>query len=580
MAKFSDLLKKVGKSIISGIRRFPAAVGISAAIMVLALILNHSGATMPESAIKWLTRIIMTLGLGIPLSVALQLYLERRRIVKVMQFLLHWAALAALLVVYLFILLPGIDRPMYAIRFISLLVAAVTLVPAVPYLFGPRGDERFALKLLLRLLITGIFTGILIGGIFLMLLMLEKLLAVHLWDKAYSDVAIVCFGIFTPSFLLAGVPRSDENFETEPFQPLVRILLGYIAYPLLAAYTAVIYAYFVRILLQWSWPSNMLVNMVLWYTAIGVLALYFMRGQNAANRWFAIFDRWYPRLTVLPITLMFAGLFIRIGAYGFTESRYFVLVAALWVAAVTALSILFKPEKRPNTATPALIVALAALAVLGPWSAFGVSSASQNARLENLLRRNSMLSASGGIVAKQDVPDGDKRQIYSILDYFESKQELEKAKALPPGATIATLPQALGFDRPAAPGTPNQGIYINSNLPVSLLDVAGYDYIFLSQYSTVQSSRSGDVEMAVDGNSIFTVKKNGAALYTKDLKEYAKGYESAYVQGKQYSTEELTKKDGNDFVDVTFVFSQININYTNNTAEYMVPGFYALVKLK
>jgi hypothetical protein len=64
----------------------------------------------------------------------------------------------------------------------------------------------------------------------------------------------------------------------------------------------------------------MLVNMVLWYTAIGVLAIYFMRSQSPLNRGFTLFDRWYPRLTVLPLALMFTGIIIQSNRFWYTFS--------------------------------------------------------------------------------------------------------------------------------------------------------------------------------------------------------------------------------------------------------------------
>lgn len=580
MNRILSWLKELAVNIGKGIRRFPAAVSAAVVIMVLSLVLIHSEASLTQSAAKWLTRIMMTLALGIPFSVALQLFTERIRLEKKALSLSLWAALGAFLALYLFFLLPDLDRTIVGLRYAALMLAAVALIPAVPYLLKRRGDERFALKLLLRLLVTALFTGILIGGLDLVLLMIDKLLNIKLWDNAYIDIAIGSACLFSPSFLLSGVPGGTQSLDGEHYPPLVRVLFGYIGYPLLAAYTAIIYIYFAQILFKWTWPSNMLVNMVLWYTAIGVLVLYFMRSQNEGNKWFSLFDTWYPRLTVLPIVLMFIGLFIRIGAYGFTEPRYFVLVLAVWVTVATAIAIFWKPGRRLNVAVPALLAVLAALSVLGPWSAFAVSALSQNARLESLLAKDGMLSAGFKVIPKQDIPEKDKQEIYSILNYFDRNQELDKVRVLPSGTSIQMVPQVLGFDNTQGPGAPSAGVYINENPPVGILNVADYDYVFLDQFASVQTSRSGDVAMSVDDKSVFTVARGSSVIFSKDLTEYMKEFESGYVPNKVYTQDELTKHEDNGTVSVTFLFTQINVNYNNGVTQYMVPGFYALINLK
>jgi hypothetical protein len=580
MSKLTQWFKKIGLAILTGIRRFPITVGAAVAITIIALIFTHQSDTMAQATQKWLVRIIMTLSLGIPLSVALQLAFERCERLRVPLRAAIWAVLGALLALYLFFLLPDAEKAMYSIRFASLMLASIAVVPAVPYFMKRQGDERFALKLLLRLLITGLFTAILIGGIFLVLFMLEKLLNVTLEKHAYIDTAILCAGLFAPSFFLAGVPRGDHDFVADAFHPLVRILIGYILFPLLAIYTAIIYAYFVRILILWSWPSNMLVRMVLWYTIIGVLSVYFMRSQVAANRWFSLFDTWYPRLTVLPIVLMFVGFFIRTGAYGYTEPRYFVLVAAIWVTAVTMLAIFYKAEKRVNVLAPALLAALAVLAVIGPWSAFSISANSQNSRLEAILKQNGMLAADGKVTAKTTISDADKLEIYSILDYFEGTPGLEKARALPAGATVATLPQVLGFDRANSPGSANASYYISSGMVEDTIDISGYDSLFVGNYNKSPTQPTSGLVLAVDSQSVFTVSKDGAVLYTKDLKEYAKSLEGGYVQGKTYTVSELTWTDENSSVKVKFIINEATINYANGVPTYAVPNFYALVKVK
>jgi hypothetical protein len=195
-------LKNIGESIWVGIRRFPVTVSCAIAIMILQLILVHNGQSMLEPARIWLERISLALGLGVPLSAALQLFLERKDHRPLWLVALLWAILGSLLTLYLFYLLPSVLFADYevSIRYVGVMLASIACVVAVPYL--PRGncDERFALKLLWRLFITGVFTGILIGGISLVLMMLDYLLNVNIGDKAYMDNSLLCLGIFAHLF--------------------------------------------------------------------------------------------------------------------------------------------------------------------------------------------------------------------------------------------------------------------------------------------------------------------------------------------------------------------------------------------
>ena len=531
---------------------------------------------------RWLTRISMTLGLGIPLSVAVQLWLERKENKPWLAPAL-WAGLAAALTLYLFFLLPTVEGMIPILRYFALLLAAVALVPAVPYLPKRQGDERFALKLLWRLFITGVFTGILIGGVSLVLFMLEKLLNVKLWNDAYFDVSALSIGLFMPSFFLAGVPHRADAHEETPFQPLLRILLGYIIFPLLAVYTVIIYAYFVRIVMLWSWPSNMLVNMVLWYTAIGVLAVYFMRSQSPLHRWFGLFDRWYPRLTVLPLILMFVGLFIRIGAYGFTEPRFFVLILALWVTAFTAMAIVRRPEKRLNVLAPTLLAALAVLSVLGPWSAFDVSRMSQTARFEQTLARNAMLSADGSaIMPKNGIPDGDKATLYSILDYFTSRQTPEALPLLPKGFNMEQARALLGFDRPTIVGGAQPvSVYIFPNASLGTVEIGDYNYIYLNDKNGIDTvAKNAAVDVALSPSMEFTILKGGTVLYKKDLKDYAKLYCGAFSADKKYTFADLTQLDENGAVAVKFIFNTISANTSNGITDYNINAYCVFIRVK
>ncbi|MEZ4357753.1 MAG: DUF4153 domain-containing protein [Eubacteriales bacterium] len=585
MKKLLDWLKNIGKSILKGMLRFPVTVACALAIMVITLILIHNDAALSQNTISWLNRISSILALGIPSSIALKLFFERKEARPIWLICTLWASLGILLVLYLFFLLP---EPLFndletTVRYLGVFLAAVVMIVAVPYLPKKEGDERFALKLVWRGIVTGVFTGILIGGISLILLMLDKLLNVNIGDKAYIDNAVICSLLFAPSFFLAGVPERGADINKEPFSQLMKVLIGYIIFPLLTAYTIIIYMYFIRILLMQSWPSNMLVNMVLWYTAIGVLALYFMRSQTKESSWFKFFDKWYPRFTVLPIILMFIGLFIRIGAYGFTEARYMVLALSVWVTCMTVIAIILKPEKRLNIIAPTLFALIALITVLGPLSAFNISKSSQNARLYSLLEKNDMLTTEGYLKQGTDVSDKDKQEIYAILDYFDYNHSLSDVHTLETVPDDEGYSSILGFERPEVVVTPGYkgSHYISPENVQNVFDVSGYDYFYMDNYGKIESTSDEDVLIDVSEDNIFTITKDGTNIYSKSLDEYAKELDKSYTEGKVYTQDELTFTDENNLVKVKYMFTYVSIEYSDyEEPTYYIDSLNVLVDIK
>jgi hypothetical protein len=286
---------------------------------------------------------------------------------------------------------------------------------------------------------------------------------------------------------------------------------------------------------------------------------------------------------VLPLALMYIGILIRIGAYGFTEPRYFVLILGIWVTAFTAMAIFQRPEKRFNVLAPTLLAALAVLAVLGPWSAFNVSLMSQTARFESILVRNSMLSADcSTIVPKKDIPEGDKASLYSILDYFNNRQTPDALHRLPSDFSMDKAPGLLGFDRPISIGGPQQqGIYINMSEPLGTLDVGDYDFIYFGEKGAFNGqSGQGEILASMDSNSVFTITHDGKAVYQKDLKDYAKTYIAAYSPSKTYTLEDLTQRDDTDTVAVKYIFTNISTNLRDGTTEYYITPYCVMFRIK
>jgi hypothetical protein len=562
---------------LSGICRFPVSMALSA--LTTALLLTLLNRENLADTGTWLIQATLVAGLGIPLSISLHLLLERFAQRQAVFSLPAWVAMAGLLALYLFLLPQDIGSAQNRMRYAALFLAAVALIPAVPYLFGRHGGERFALALLLRALAAVLLTCLLAGGLCLLLLMLERLLPVRLGANVYAGVAVVSLGLFAPAYLLAGIPLGKEDLESELFPRLVIVLAGAIAFPLLAACTAILYAFLFRALLLRSLPANTLAGATLLYAAVGMTALYLMRQQITANRWFRLFGAWFPRLAALPVLLAITGLLIRIRAYGFTERRYFALIFAAWVLAAIIMAIARKPERRHSAAMPALFSLTAILAVLGPWGAFPVSAASQSVRLKALLQQNDMLSATGTVIAKQGVPLKDKQRIYNILYYYDRFHGLDEAGVLPPGTKLEDFSRLLGFGSGGSAAA-SARFFVASDYSADLIDLAGFDCLYVGNSDDGKQIERDGIVMGIDHWAVFSVERDGLTVYEIDLKEYARSLQTEIATNASTPARNIIFLDQNDNVRVQFIINEAAMAVVNGRPVFSVPSFIALVDIK
>ena len=198
----------------------------------------------------------------------------------------------------------------------------------------------------------------------------------------------------------------------------------FIVMPLIVIYTAIISVYFLTILISVSMPQGVVANLVLWYGAVTTLVMFLIHPLKEESRWAQLFTK-VLSIWILPLLiLMFVAMGIRIAAHGVTVNRYFVLALGTWVLVSMLYFVFFKGRR--NVFLIASLALFVILSVIGPWSAFSVSFASQRNRLTGLLEKYHMLE--GGTVKKPDtvVSVDDQVEISSILAYLTNRRLAER----------------------------------------------------------------------------------------------------------------------------------------------------------
>lgn len=209
-------------------------------------------------------------------------------------------------------------------------------------------------------------------------------------EETYLHVfAWVVLGIGTWA-MAGGAPELAAPAHVDREQALTRARrVGlYLLLPLLLVYTAILYAYAVRIAFLPEVPSNLVSPLVL---AAGAM---WLAGAIALEPYHWVEDppiaarviRFYPWLVVPLVALGVWALWIRVGQYGWTEFRYVRLAALAGLAALAAMGVARRYRDRPPILReiPITVALLLLLAGTGPWGAPAMALRSQSERFTML----------------------------------------------------------------------------------------------------------------------------------------------------------------------------------------------------
>ncbi len=400
-------------------RRFPFVLFCGLAGSITAIILIESE---PKKSVGF--PIIFAAALGLPLLTALALYAEKRKRGPIFSTGGQLFGLL-LLVGYAFsiptsFLNEGAD---FFIRFGLLAAALVLLVMIAPYLKKGElnGFWQYNKTLFFRLFVTAVFSVVLFAGLAIALAALDQLFGVSVPDKRYGELWVLIAGLFAPWFFLAGIPEDLESLDkNEEYPKGLKIFAQYILLSLVIVYLLILYAYLLKILVQWSWPKGWVSSLILGFSATSILSLLLMHPirDRSGNAWIRTAGKWLYIVLIPLIVVLFLAVTERIGDYGITESRYAGIALGIWLSA-QVLYFLFSKSKSIKFTVASLCLP-AFLVSFGPWGMLGVSERSQVGRLSRLLTKNGVLV--NGVVRKDHgkVSQADTQEISSIVRYLNN----------------------------------------------------------------------------------------------------------------------------------------------------------------
>ena len=297
-----------------------------------------------------------------------------------------------------YLLLPDREKDFtefYALLLIPTFILSHLLVSFIAF-FGEKKELNFwqyNKNLFINIFLTAVFTGVLIGGVELAILAVDKLFDFN-FNNHYYLQTFYFLAIFGSSFIfLLFNEKGLKDLEKDENYPLIlKFFTQYIFIPLLLIYAVILYFYGAKILINWELPRGWVSYLVLAYSIVGILGLLLVHPlkQEAAKSWVKIFSKMFYFTMIPLIVLLFIAIFTRILEYGYTEPRYFVLLLALWLTVV----VLYFVFTRRNTIKfiPMSLFAFGLFALIFPYlNTFSVAKRSQKAELEKILVENKLV---------------------------------------------------------------------------------------------------------------------------------------------------------------------------------------------
>ena len=400
---------------------FVLLIALLAAISFTILVDNNS---LTEESKNIFTRFGLCSLLGISLLFALNIFSER--IGK--KFLLNISGLVFLALYFQFFL-PHHNDDFGTVEVVILVLSFILSHLLVSFLaFFEKNNEnqfwQYNKNLFINVVLTGIFTAVLVGGIMLAITAVDNLFDLDLDNKIYPRT-FVMLAIFGSCFIFLlfnedGLKALEKDGN---YPDILKFFVQFVLIPLLIIYAIILYLYGAKILFKWDLPRGWVSYLILAYSLVGILALLlvFPLKEIATKSWVKGFSKIFYFALLPLLVLLFVAIFTRILEYGFTENRYYVLLLAIWL---TVVVLYFSFWKKANIKfIPVSLFAFGLFSLIFPYfNTFSVAKNSQKIELHEILVKNNLLE-NGKINFEKTVQDSVATEIAQKFQFLYERKE-------------------------------------------------------------------------------------------------------------------------------------------------------------
>lgn len=430
--KFINLLVKreeIKNSLKDISSRFPLACIISFLVTIWFYIMI---AWVSHNTEEIIWKAIMSGVITFFLSVGVTLYLESKN--DLQKYSLLWQGLSLVFWILFYSFLSSDLWGEDIIFFILTLFWVTSLLFSAPYLqyISSWAYKELSYYIYFYRISTVLFMAGVVGSALALWGSLAIMAVTVLFDLWYSIGGDLygywisfALALATPLFALSEVPKkSDFEAKTYSWNVFFEFLIRYIAIPFIYVYFIILYAYTIKVLLNFSdWPKGEVSWMVIWFSLFwyAIYMFSYIFENTKASQSYAlieVFRKYFPYAVLPQTAMLFYAIGLRIWQYDLTVNRYFVVVFGLWLLVTSLYLILSKAKSLLYV--PTLLTLFTLLVSLWPWSVYNLPLMRQTERLKNNLIEANILQ-DGTIVPLTDARDIDEKlsgQIYDGIDYI------------------------------------------------------------------------------------------------------------------------------------------------------------------
>ena len=594
MSRIKNFMNNIVYNLKETITRFPMTIVFLSSLSTVMFLIIEDYSSLD---IDLLSRYMFAGIFGAFLATTVRFMLERYENLK-NSFLFYGLTILLTIGYFYFMTDDKVDNKML----IHLLVISFALFAAYLYLPSSKNALNFGNVALAHF--KSAFTAILYGIVlYVGIAAIIGAIDILLYDvdyKSYAHAANIIFIFFTPLYYLSLLPKfnsRDENDDAKKeisftYPRFLDILVSYITIPLITAFTAVLIIYFIKILATGVWPVGQVGPMVLGYSAAGYFI--YILSSNLNNKFSVLYRKLFPLILIPLVVMQMVSSYIRIDAYGITESRYYVVLFGIF-SIVCALVLIFDKKKNPNTIV-LLSAVFALMSIIPPVDAFTVSKNSQERRLTEILNRNKMI-VDGEIVKKTDLSTDDMFEITNISNYMYGMGYLDDMDWFPDKYAdnyYGNFKNIYGFEQYYDRGFPGQEetLYLYAILDENeKINIEDYDLFFRIYIQNKRGPGEDIGEFSLKGKNYsikqipdekgyitITVSDDTNTLIEIPMKEFIDGlFEKSNSPKGLMDKDTLTIEKQNDKLKVKLLIYDMNVDRNDPDDIYISANIYVFV---
>ena len=594
MSRIKNFMNNIVYNLKETITRFPMTIVFLSSLSTVMFLIIEDYSSLD---IDLLSRYMFAGIFGAFLATTVRFMMERYENLK-NSFLFYGLTILLTIGYFYFMTDDKVDNKML----IHLLVISFALFAAYLYLPSSKNALNFGNVALAHF--KSAFTAILYGIVlYVGIAAIIGAIDILLYDvdyKSYAHAANIIFIFFTPLYYLSLLPKfnsRDENDNAKKeisftYPRFLDILVSYITIPLITAFTAVLIIYFIKILATGVWPVGQVGPMVLGYSAAGYFI--YILSSNLNNKFSVLYRKLFPLILIPLVVMQMVSSYIRIDAYGITESRYYVVLFGIF-SIVCALVLIFGKKKNPNTIV-LLSAVFALMSIIPPVDAFTVSKNSQERRLTEILNRNNMI-VDGEIVKKTDLSTDDMFEITNISNYMYGMGYLDDMDWFPDKYAdnyYGNFKNIYGFEQYYDRGFPGQEetLYLYAILDENeKINIEDYDLFFRIYIQNKRGPGEDIGEFSLKGKNYLikqipdekgyitiTVSDDTNTLIEIPMQEFIDGlFEKSNSPKGLMDKDTLTIEKQNDKLKVKLLIYDMNVDRNDPDDIYISANIYVFV---